>query len=43
MHEWTLYLYDFLPMILTLGLCLSWYDPNIKPNARKDMELGLRR
>jgi hypothetical protein len=43
MHEWTLYAYDFLPMLLTLALCLTWYDPNIRSSGKKDVEIGMRR
>jgi hypothetical protein len=42
-HEWPLYFYDFLPMMIVLGICLSWYDPNLKPGKKNDVELGMRR
>jgi len=41
-NEWPLYVYDFLPMILTLVVCLTWYDPNIKPRGKNDIEFGVR-
>lgn len=40
-HEWPLYVYDFLMMALTLVVCVSWYEPNIKPTKR-DIEFGMR-
>ncbi|KAH8727987.1 RTA1 like protein-domain-containing protein [Phaeosphaeriaceae sp. PMI808] len=42
-HEWPLYVYDFLPMVLTLVVCTAWYDPNIKPERKLDIEIGTRR
>ncbi|KAF2683848.1 RTA1 like protein [Lentithecium fluviatile CBS 122367] len=41
-HEWTLYAYDFIPMVLTLAVCIFWYDPNIKPHAKRDVEMEMR-
>jgi hypothetical protein len=41
-HEWPLYLYDFLPMALTVAICASWYDPNITPGRKSDVEFGMR-
>jgi hypothetical protein len=41
-HEWPLYLYDFLLMAITLGLCAAWYDPNIKLPKKSDIEFGMR-
>ena len=41
-HEWPLYVYDFLPMVLTLAMCIAWYDPNIKPRQKTDIEFGFR-
>jgi hypothetical protein len=29
---------DFLPMALTLSVCIAWYDPNIKPRRKTDIE-----
>ncbi|KAJ4288584.1 hypothetical protein N0V90_011821 [Kalmusia sp. IMI 367209] len=40
-HEWPLYIYDFLMMMLTLVVCITWYDPNIKP-MKHDIEIGMR-
>jgi hypothetical protein len=37
------HVYDFLPMALTLAVCVAWYDPNIKPGRKTDVEFGLRR
>ncbi|KAF1844312.1 RTA1 like protein [Cucurbitaria berberidis CBS 394.84] len=42
-HEWPLYVYDFLPMMLTLIVCIAWYDPNIKPGRKPDIEFAMRR
>jgi hypothetical protein len=42
-HEWPLYVYDFLPMVLTMVVCVAWYDPNIKPGRKTDIEFGMRR
>ena len=42
-HEWPLYLYDFLPMVVVLATCVVWYDPNIKPGKQEDVEIGMRR
>jgi hypothetical protein len=42
-HEWPLYLYDFRPMVLTLAVCTTWYDPNLKPGRKSDVEFGMRR
>ncbi|KAF2642018.1 RTA1 like protein [Massarina eburnea CBS 473.64] len=42
-HEWPLYLYDFIPMMLTLAVCLTWYDPNIKPSRKSDVEVAMLR
>ncbi|KAJ4373265.1 hypothetical protein N0V83_003559 [Neocucurbitaria cava] len=42
-HEWPLYVYDFLPMMLTLVVCIAWYDPNIKPRRKSDIEFATRR
>ncbi|KAF1950024.1 RTA1 like protein [Byssothecium circinans] len=39
-HEWTLYVYDFVPMVLALAVCLTWYDPNLKPRNKGDVEIG---
>ncbi|KAF2466257.1 RTA1 like protein [Lindgomyces ingoldianus] len=40
-HEWTLYVYDFVLMVITLLVCLHWYDPNIKVDGNKsDVEIG---
>lgn len=41
-HEWPLYVYDFLPMVITLAVCVTWYDPNIKPGRKTDIEIGMR-
>ncbi|KAF2997931.1 hypothetical protein E8E13_005334 [Curvularia kusanoi] len=41
-HEWPLYIYDCLMMIATLAVCLTWYDPNIKPRRKSDIEFGMR-
>lgn len=41
-NEWPLYVYDFLPMMLTLIVCITWYDPNIKPKKVADAEYGMR-
>jgi hypothetical protein len=30
-------------MIATLAVCLTWYDPNIKPGSKNDVEFGMRR
>jgi hypothetical protein len=30
-------------MVLTLAVCLAWYDPNIKPGRKSDIEFGVRR
>ncbi|KAF2119841.1 RTA1 like protein-domain-containing protein [Lophiotrema nucula] len=38
-HEWPMYIYDFLLMATALGVCLSWYDPNIKRGAKLDIEM----
>ncbi|KAF2014277.1 RTA1 like protein [Aaosphaeria arxii CBS 175.79] len=40
-NEWPLYLYDSLPMMLTLVVCITWYDPNIKPGKMADHEYGM--
>ncbi|KAF1914548.1 RTA1 like protein-domain-containing protein [Ampelomyces quisqualis] len=42
-HEWPLYFYDFLPMVLTMVVCVAWYDPNIKPRRKTDIEIGMHR
>jgi hypothetical protein len=42
-HEWPLYIYDCLMMIATLAVCITWYDPNIKPGRKTDVEFGVRR
>ncbi|KAL1651512.1 hypothetical protein SLS61_005464 [Didymella pomorum] len=42
-HEWPLYIYDCLMMIATLAVCITWYDPNIKPGRKSDIEFGMRR
>ncbi|KAF2469219.1 RTA1-domain-containing protein [Lindgomyces ingoldianus] len=43
-HEWCLYVYDFIPMMLTLFVCIAWYDPNIHPNSEKtDIDMGILR
>ncbi|KAJ4352607.1 hypothetical protein N0V95_004112 [Ascochyta clinopodiicola] len=42
-HEWPLYIYDCLMMIATLTVCITWYDPNIKPGRKNDLEFGMRR
>jgi hypothetical protein len=42
-HEWPLYLYDFLPMVIVMVVCVVWYDPNIKPGKMEDVEIGMRR
>ena len=34
-----MYIYDFLLMATALGVCLSWYDPNIKRGAKPDIEM----
>ncbi|KAF2196548.1 RTA1 like protein [Delitschia confertaspora ATCC 74209] len=41
-HEWTLYIYDFLLMIITLAICIQWYEPNIQISAARsnDVEVG---
>ncbi|KAF2194575.1 RTA1 like protein [Zopfia rhizophila CBS 207.26] len=40
-HEWTLYVYDFTLMAITLLICLQWYDPNIKPRTKStNVEIG---
>ncbi|KAI8932678.1 hypothetical protein NX059_010172 [Plenodomus lindquistii] len=41
-HEWPLYVYDFLPMMITLVVCIAWYDPNIKPKRKSDIEFASR-
>lgn len=42
-HEWPLYLYDFLMMAICMGICVVWYDPNIKPTGKRtDIEIGTR-
>ncbi|KAF1835833.1 RTA1 like protein [Decorospora gaudefroyi] len=41
-NEWPLYLYDFLLMAITLSVCLSWYNPNIKPGRKNDIEFARR-
>ncbi|XPS75623.1 hypothetical protein M3J09_007698 [Ascochyta lentis] len=41
-HEWPLYIYDCLMMIATLTVCITWYDPNIKPGRKTDIEFGMR-
>ncbi|PSN74959.1 RTA1 like protein [Corynespora cassiicola Philippines] len=38
-NEWCLYVYDCLPMILTLAICITWYNPNIKPGRKTDIEM----
>jgi hypothetical protein len=38
-----MYLYDFLPMLATLAIGLAWYDANIKPSRKSDVELGVHR
>jgi hypothetical protein len=30
-------------MMLTLVVCLAWYDPNIKPERKHEIELGAHR
>jgi hypothetical protein len=30
-------------MIATLAVCITWYDPNIKPRRKNDIEFGMRR
>ncbi|KAJ4376646.1 hypothetical protein N0V86_006762 [Didymella sp. IMI 355093] len=42
-HEWPLYIYDCLMMIATLTVCITWYDPNIKPGRKNDVEFGMHR
>ncbi|KAF1947476.1 RTA1 like protein [Clathrospora elynae] len=42
-HDWPLYVYDFLPMVVTLGVCVAWYDPNITPGRKTDIEFNARR
>jgi hypothetical protein len=42
-HEWPIYVYDFLLMMITLVLCIWWYDPNIKPAKKADIEFAERR
>jgi hypothetical protein len=27
-------------MMLTLAVCISWYDPNIKPQRKPDVEIA---
>ncbi|USP80414.1 UDP-Glycosyltransferase/glycogen phosphorylase [Curvularia clavata] len=39
-HEWPLYLYDFLPMMVVMIICVVWYDPNIKPHKQADIEMS---
>ncbi|KAJ4988504.1 RTA1 domain-containing protein [Stagonosporopsis vannaccii] len=41
-NEWPLYIYDCLMMIATLVVCLTWYDANIKPGRKTDVEFGMR-
>ncbi|KAF2849118.1 RTA1 like protein [Plenodomus tracheiphilus IPT5] len=41
-HEWPIHVYDFLPMMVTLMLCVAWYDPNIKPKGKRDIEFEAR-
>ncbi|CAN9176144.1 unnamed protein product [Alternaria alternata] len=41
-HEWPIYVYDFLPMMITLVVCIWWYDPNIKPRPKTDIEFARR-
>ncbi|KAL6707518.1 hypothetical protein ACN47E_004088 [Coniothyrium glycines] len=41
-HEWPIYVYDFLPMMITLVVCIAWYDPNIKPKRKSDIEFAPR-
>ncbi|KAI4608890.1 hypothetical protein J4E83_008929 [Alternaria metachromatica] len=41
-HEWPIYVYDFLPMMITLIVCVWWYDPNIKPARKGDIEFARR-
>ncbi|KAG9191456.1 hypothetical protein G6011_10190 [Alternaria panax] len=41
-HEWPIYVYDFLPMMITLIVCIWWYDPNIKPRRKTDIEFARR-
>lgn len=30
-------------MIASLAVCLTWYNPNIKPGSKHDIEFGMRR
>lgn len=41
-HEWPIYVYDFLLMAITLTVCIWWYDPNIKPRRKTDVEFAVR-
>jgi hypothetical protein len=39
-----MYIYDFCMMALCMGICVVWYDPNIKPSGKRpDIEIGMRR
>ena len=43
-HEWPLYVFDGLLMVLVLVICIMWYNPEIaegnkKTAARRDMHL----
>ncbi len=29
-------------MVATLAVCLTWYDPNIQPGRKTDIEFGMR-
>ncbi|KAH7128329.1 RTA1 like protein-domain-containing protein [Dendryphion nanum] len=40
-NEWPLYIYDCLMMILTMAICTVWYDPNIKPRHKNDVEIAM--
>lgn len=39
-QEWPLYVYDAVLMVTTLVICVKWYDPNIRPDAKsEDIEI----
>ena len=35
-----MYLYDFIPMLLTLAISVAWYDLNTTARGKTDVELG---
>lgn len=40
-HEWTLYVFDGLLMALTLLICTTWYNSDIKPHKKSIDDVSL--